>query len=202
MGCQKSVTKPNAERSANVRRTLRRLTKAKSTVQDSSVDFAICRVFKGHYELPKSRCAVDVVAIWVGEKNIFSIDHFFEKIFFSTKKNRKIESKKKSSRLFFRELKKYFFKKRFYPDRCACILDGVRAMGIQDWSNGEGEWRRRGLRQGVGGNEREGEAKGIAARERGEAKGIDARGGLYAQATTCLWNHRSVCIYCKKETTC
>ena len=30
-------------------------------------------------------------------------------------------------------------------------------MGIQDWSNGEGEWRRRGLRQGVGGNERDGE---------------------------------------------
>ena len=37
------------------------------------------------------------------------------------------------------------------------------------------------MRQGGGGNEREGEAKGIAARERGneregEAKGIDARG--------------------------
>ena len=77
--------------------------------------------------------------LWMLVKNIFSIDFFFEKYFFSTKKNRKIELKKKSSRL---------FKKRFYPDRCACILDGVRAMGIQDWSNGEGEWRRRGLRYG------------------------------------------------------
>ena len=28
-------------------------------------------------------------------------------------------------------------------------------MGIQDWSNGEGEWRRRGLRQGGGGEARE-----------------------------------------------
>ena len=45
-------------------------------------------------------------------------------------------------------------------------------MGIQDWSNGEGEWRRRGLRQGVGGNEREGEAKGIAARERGRQRAL------------------------------
>ena len=54
VGCQKSVTKPNAENTTSVRRMSRQLTKAKSTVQRSSVDFVICRVFKGHYELPKS----------------------------------------------------------------------------------------------------------------------------------------------------
>ena len=57
------------------------------------------------------------------------------------------------------------------------------------------EVRGRGKREGGGG-------EGDCSEREGEAKGIDARGGLYAQATTCLWNHRSVCIYCKKEITC
>ena len=72
------------------------------------------------------------------EKKYFFDRPFFQKMYFFDQKNRKIELKKKVRDFFFRELKKYFFKKRFYPDRCACILDGVRAMGIQDWSNGEG----------------------------------------------------------------
>ena len=128
----------SGERSANVRRTSRRLTKAKRTVQRASVDFAIFRVFKGHYELPKNRWAVDVRPIWVGQKIFFRSTIFSKNIFFRPKKIEKSSRKKKVRDFFFRELKKYFFEKRFYPDRCACILDGVRAMGIQDWSNGEG----------------------------------------------------------------
>ena len=108
VGCQKSVTKPNAEcplsvrrtfgeRSANVRRTLRWHTKAKSTVLHSSVEFAICRVFKGHYELPKNRWHIDVRPIWVGEK-IFFRSTIFSKTYFFDQKKSKNRVEKKSSR--------------------------------------------------------------------------------------------------------
>ena len=73
--------------------TLRRSSKEKCTVQHSSVDFAICRVCKGHYELPKNRWHIDVRRIWVGEK-IFFRSVIFSKKYFFDKKNRKIELKK------------------------------------------------------------------------------------------------------------
>ena len=46
----------NAETGVNSRKTTRR----------ASVDFVICRVFKGHYELHKNMRGVDVRPIWMG----------------------------------------------------------------------------------------------------------------------------------------
>ena len=74
----------------------------------SSVGFAVCRVFKGHYELPKSRWAVDVRPNLGRSKNIFSIDHFFfSKIFFDQKKSENRVEKKKV-RDFFSRVEKLF----------------------------------------------------------------------------------------------
>ena len=65
----------------------------------SSIGFAVCRVFKGHYELSKIRCAVDVQHFWVGQKIFFRSTIFFKK-YFSTKKKSKnrVEKKKFAKR--------------------------------------------------------------------------------------------------------
>ena len=104
VGSQKSVTKPNAECPANFRRTfgarygdLRRQN-AQFSIHPLNLPFAGClRVTMNFRKIGDTPMSDEFGSV----KNIFSIGHFFEKYFFSTKKNRKIESKKKSSRLFF-----------------------------------------------------------------------------------------------------
>ena len=84
---------------SRLRSRLRSCFRANGTVLHSSVEFAICRVFKGHYQLPKKRWAVDVRPIWVREKIFFRSAIFFQKYFFDQKKSKnRVEIKKFAKR--------------------------------------------------------------------------------------------------------
>ena len=113
MGYQKSVTKPNAERVTSVSRTfgerygdLRRQT-AQFFTHPLILSFAGClRVTMNFPKVGDTPMCDQFGSV----KKYFLDRPFFRKIFFSTKKNRKIESKKKVRDFFFRELIFFFAK--------------------------------------------------------------------------------------------
>ena len=113
VGCQKSVTKPNAERVTSVTTNVRLSFQTKCTVIHSSGEFPICRVFKGHYELPKKRCQNDVRKFWVDEKIFFRSTIFSKNIFFRPKKSKNRVGKKKFATFFFASWKNIFSKSYF-----------------------------------------------------------------------------------------